>query len=45
VRQEGSADNTRARSKPAAIESERYEEKSKAYLQEIRRGAMIEYPK
>lgn len=41
-----STDNTpgkvKARSK---IENERYEKKSKEFLQEIRRGAMIEYPK
>jgi peptidyl-prolyl cis-trans isomerase SurA len=46
AKKESAADNTpgkvQARSR---IESKRYEEKSKAYLQEIRRGAMIEYPK
>jgi peptidyl-prolyl cis-trans isomerase SurA len=41
-----STDNSPGKVKAkAAIESKRYEEKSKAYLQEIRRGAMIEYPK
>jgi peptidyl-prolyl cis-trans isomerase SurA len=41
-----STDNTPGKVKVrTAIENKRYEEKSKAYLQEIRRGAMIEYPK
>jgi len=41
-----STDNSPGKVKARSqIESARYEEKSKAYLQEIRRGAMIEYPK
>ena len=46
AKKESAADNTPGKVKARSrIESERYEEKSKAYLQEIRRGAMIEYPK
>ena len=46
AKKDSAADNTpgkrQARDK---IQNQRYEERAKQYLQEIRRGAMIEYPK
>ena len=44
AKKESGADNTPGKRKVReTIQQQRYEERSKAYLQEIRRGAMIEY--
>jgi peptidyl-prolyl cis-trans isomerase SurA len=44
ARKESTGDNTPGKRKAReTIQNQRYEERSKAYLQEVRRGAMIEY--
>jgi peptidyl-prolyl cis-trans isomerase SurA len=46
AKKESAADNTPGKRKiRETIQNQRYEQKSKQYLQEVRRGAMIEYPK
>jgi peptidyl-prolyl cis-trans isomerase SurA len=46
AKKESAADNTPGkRQAKEKIQQQRYEERSKQYLQEIRRSAMIEYPK